>query len=236
MGRGAGDGHAKPQRSCLHRGDPQIGRLDDDGGVGAMTAQERSQRPGTPVLFPGRGDDHHRPGDLRTRLLYRPHRSERGDESSFHVAGAAPEDEPVAQGGAPWIAAPPLRIPGRDDVDVAVEHQCGPGTVRPPDHAQEGIAGDLCGVVGVGADLVEIDFPFIDRHADVRQRLRHPALCRGLLAGHAGNGDQLLEHGHQPGLVDRLQDRLLATGQFRHTGRVRHVAPPSALCVISVPE
>lgn len=129
-----------------------------------------------------------------TGELKGPHRVDHGRDTGLHVGGAAPPQSAVADLRAVGIDAPVPRLPFRDDVDMALEHQGRPVAASALDD------GD-----GVGSS--RRDLHHVVRPAELGEE-PGDEVGRGLL-DHGGSGrvdgtqpDQVLGEGDDGGGVD----------------------------------
>lgn len=117
---------------------------------------------------------------------------------------------------------PCLRVPDRDDVDVAVEHERGAVSLsrQPSDESPRFAAVDLdSGEVRIGKHVGEIDLPEISVEAALAHQRRHMVLglVLGVCSAHAGDTDKRgngADHcfGH---LIDRFEHSSLRVAYVR---------------------
>src|SRR5829696_8195741 len=110
VGRAARDLQPEDERTSLGRHQGETGRLRDDGGVGAVAAQDGREGAKPAVLLPYR----RRHGDIaaqpETEVREGVERDEMGDEPALHVAGAASVEQVALQVAREWILFPRGRV------------------------------------------------------------------------------------------------------------------------------
>jgi hypothetical protein len=121
VGRAARDLQPEDERTSLGRHQGETGRLGDDGGVGAVAAQDGREGAKPAVLLPYR----RRHGDIaaqpETEVREGVERDEMGDEPALHVAGAASVEQVALQVAREWIPFPRGRVSRVHGVGVGVE-------------------------------------------------------------------------------------------------------------------
>src|SRR5215218_3122372 len=149
VGRAAWDLQPKHERTALGRNEGETGRLGDQGGVGAVAAQDGREGAEPPVLLPYR----RRHGDVAAQAQAEVgegvESDEVGDEPALHVAGAASVEQVAIQASREWIPLPRRRVSRGHGVDVGVEQHRG-SAPRPTPYA-----GDVRTV------LVGVLFPYV---------------------------------------------------------------------------
>jgi hypothetical protein len=121
VGRAAWDLQPQDERTALCRHQGETGRLGDDGGVGAVSAQNGREGTKPPVLLPYR----RRHGDVAAQpeaeVREGVERDEVGDEPTFHVAGAASVEQIALQVAREWIPFPRSRVSRVHGVGVGAQ-------------------------------------------------------------------------------------------------------------------
>src|SRR5215207_7908192 len=175
VGRAAADLQPEHERPTLGRHEGETGRLGDDGGVGAVPAQDGRECAKSPVLLPYsrcHGDVAAQP---ETEVTESVERDEVGDESTLHVAGAASVEQIALQVARVWIPSPRGRIARIHGVGVGVEQD---GASVPCPSPCAGHVRSIL-VIALFPDVIAVRFRFLARRLPriyVEAALREGAL------------------------------------------------------------
>ena len=236
VGGPTGDLDAERQGPGGGGDDLGAGRLGDHRGLADVPAAQGRERPETAVLLAHHEVQRQRALEPDARRLQRARDGEVRGGAGLHVAGAAAEHRALADLRGERVGPEPVvRVAGRYDVEVALEHE--------PGHALAGgRADDADGLLARHLDareprvlhqLVQVDVPPVDLGVQVAQHgggvLLH--LDLGVGAAHARDPHQLHQRLDQHGLVEVAQHGTFGGGQLLGSAHVPECAvlPPAVV-------
>jgi hypothetical protein len=206
VGRSALDLEPEDERTALGRHEGETGRLGYEGGVGAVPAQDRRERPEPAVLLPHRGRDRNVAPQVQPQIGEGVDGGEVADEPALHVAGSASVEQVALDGAGERVVSPCGGVSRVDGVDVRVQEDGTPTSASPSEAGDVGavlVGGLLSYLVDIGFHLFGARVPGVHLETALRESPLDDLSHRAFLACHRADVHQLLQQGHgflAPGL------------------------------------
>src|SRR5262245_23761195 len=215
------DMDAKCESPCSDRTNRHARRFQNDGSLGAISANQSCKRTGATGFFPDYAFDENIAARADVQILQGGDCGKSGNEAPFHVTRAAPPQSAISYSSAPRTVSPGPSITFRNDVDVPIEDEGTRIGVGPtPTGDDYGTISNWKTVVGerrMPFQFVTCGTPRVDFKAHLPEALFHSGLRVLFLASNARSSNKSTKEINAlriqlfNGFVNRF-----VSGSFRH--------------------